>query len=87
MRSYTPGTYKMPEPKRKITRRGGLKVSLEMLRDGQCKFVSSESLRTSKERQNAAASMHTTANAMGIRITTYTSVDNRIVAQLKEGAA
>lgn len=86
MNSYTPGTYKLPEPKRTRRRGGGLKASMEMLAAGQCKFVSTQKIPTVKKQRSATAAMHTTAKSLGIKITTYTSVDDRIVAQLKEGS-
>lgn len=87
MNTYTPGTYKMPEPKRKPNKGGGLTESLKMLASGDCRFVSTQSIAKPSKRASACTSMHIAARNLGIQITTYTSVDNRIVARLKGGAA
>lgn len=87
MNTYTPGSRKMPEPKRTPRKGGGLTVSMKMLRDGECKFVSTQSIAKPSKRASACAALHTTARNLGFEITTYTSVDNRIVARLKGGAA
>jgi hypothetical protein len=64
-------------------RENGVGAALERLKSGQASFVQSEKL-TPKQQENVRACYYVTAKKLGMKVQTYISKDNRVIAVVKD---